>query len=94
MDKVKELLELLETWASAEQGDSYAIMDNVMALARDIDLSIKVEKKRVYGNDLIYIKSDHAAAINQLTGKLTIDTGNIEALKQLGFVVEVIAPEL
>jgi hypothetical protein len=56
--------------------------------------TIKVEKKRVYGNDLIYIKSEHAAAIKQLTGKLTIDKQNIEALEQLGYTIEAIAPEL
>ena len=59
-----------------------------------MDKLIKVEKKRVYGNDLIYIVSDHKEAINQLTGKLTIDQANIEALHKLGYTFQTIAPEL
>ena len=59
-----------------------------------MDKLIKVEKKRVYGNDLIYIKSGHAEHIRTLTGKQTIDHKDIEALKELGFEIEVIAPEL
>jgi hypothetical protein len=81
------------------------IMDNLHSGTPDYDairsalelmesMTIKVEKRRVYGNDLIYIKSAHAEAIKTLTGKLTIDKRDIEALKTLGFDVEVIAPEL
>jgi hypothetical protein len=55
---------------------------------------IKVEKKRVYGNDLIYVKSEHEPALVVLTGKLTINEKDISALKDLGFEFEVIAPEL
>lgn len=55
---------------------------------------IKVEKKRVYGNDLIYVISEHKHHIETLTGKLTIDKADIRALTNLGFDIEVVAPEL
>ena len=59
-----------------------------------MDNIIKVEKKSVYGNALVYVRSEHAEPIKKLTGKATIDKADIEALKVLGFAVEVIAPEL
>jgi hypothetical protein len=59
-----------------------------------MDKVIKVEKKTIYGRDLVYIRSDQAGHIKTLTGKETIDDQDIEALKQLGFEFEVIAPEL
>ena len=58
-----------------------------------MDKVIKVEVKSVYGNELIYIRSDHARYINQLTGKVTIDKYDIADLKHLGFEIEYIAPQ-
>jgi hypothetical protein len=55
---------------------------------------IKVEKKRVYGNELVYVKSEHEPALTVLTGKLTIDQADRNALTDLGFEFEVIVPEL
>jgi predicted transcriptional regulator len=46
---------------------------------------IRVQTKSVYGNDLMYVVSDHAAPIRALTGKKTIDNNDIEQLKKLGF---------
>jgi len=44
--------------------------------------------KSVYGNDLKYISGDETEkAIQQLTGKETIDDDDIEALEQLGHEV-------
>ena len=46
---------------------------------------IQVQTKSVYGNDLMYIVSEHAAPIRALTGKKTIDSNDINQLKKLGF---------
>tara|TARA_R100001082_G_scaffold50186_1_gene27187 strand:- start:1138 stop:1320 length:183 start_codon:yes stop_codon:yes gene_type:complete len=46
---------------------------------------IQVQTKSVYGNDLMYIVSEHAEPIKALTGKKTIDNNDIEQLKKLGF---------
>ena len=46
---------------------------------------IRVQTKSVYGNDLMYVVSDHAAPIRALTGKKTIDNNDVEQLKKLGF---------
>ena len=46
---------------------------------------IQVQTKSVYGNDLMYIVSEHAAPIRALTGKKTIDRNDINQLKKLGF---------
>jgi hypothetical protein len=59
-----------------------------------MDKVIKVEVKRVYGNDLVYIRSSHKDAVNQLTGKKTVNTADIKALRSLGLTVEVNLPEL
>ncbi len=60
-----------------------------------MDNIIKVEKKRVYGNDLIYIKNEpYRECLEQLTKKITIDKNDIASLEALGFKVEAIAPEL
>ena len=46
---------------------------------------IRVQTKTVYGNDLMYVVSEHAAPIRALTGKKTIDSNDINQLKKLGF---------
>lgn len=48
---------------------------------------ITIEKRNVYGNELIYVVSDHAKAISKLTGKKTIDENDIATLEELGFTV-------
>jgi len=46
---------------------------------------IQVQTRSVYGNDLMYVMSEHEEAIRGLTGKKTIDNNDIENLKKLGF---------
>lgn len=48
---------------------------------------IKVDIKNIYGNEMIYIISEHHKAIKALTGKKTISRIDIENLKSLGFRV-------
>ena len=55
---------------------------------------IKIETKSVYGNDLMYVVSEHAEAIQNLTGKKTIDASDIKQLKTLGFTCEASVPAL
>ena len=50
---------------------------------------INVEIKSHYGTEHIYITSDHAEAVQRLTGRKTITKGDIDALKKLGFTFEV-----
>ncbi len=46
---------------------------------------IEVLTKSVYGNELMYVVSEHAEPIKALTGKKTIDSNDINQLKKLGF---------
>ena len=55
---------------------------------------IKIETKSVYGNDLMYIVSEHAEAIQNLTGKKTIDASDMKQLRTLGFTLEAAVPTL
>ena len=55
---------------------------------------IKIETKSVYGNDLMYVVSEHAEAIQNLTGKKTIDASDIKQLKVLGLTFEAAVPAL
>ena len=55
---------------------------------------IKIETRSVYGNDLMYVVSEHAEAIQNLTGKKTIDASDIKQLRVLGFTLEAAAPAL
>jgi len=50
-----------------------------------MDKIIEVEFKEVYGNQLIYVRSEHKEALKTLTGKETINKREAEALKSLGF---------
>ena len=48
-------------------------------------MTIELELKNVYGNELIYIKDEQAKdAVQTLTGKKTIDYQDINALESLG----------
>lgn len=55
---------------------------------------ILVEKRNVWGNERIYIKSEHANAIRNLTSKETIDQTDIKNLRDLGFEFQVMTPTL
>lgn len=48
---------------------------------------IILEIKRNYGTDHSYIVSEHKEAVETLTGKKTVTSRDIEALKALGFTV-------
>lgn len=59
-----------------------------MILSLVMSEPIKIEVRTVYGNETIYVVSDHKEAIRQLTRKLTINYGDIDALKKLGFTFQ------
>ncbi len=46
-------------------------------------MDILIEKRNVYGNDLIYPLT-HVSAVMALTGRKTLSTRQIEALQELG----------
>ena len=51
---------------------------------------IEVERKEVYGNTLTYVKKESVRnSIRKLTGRKTLTDYDIEALKELGFVLVV-----
>ena len=51
-------------------------------------MTIEVERKEVYGNTLTYVKKESVRnSINKLTGRTTLTHYDIEALKELGFVL-------
>jgi len=51
---------------------------------------IQAKIKSVYGNDLIYIIDPMIAqAISRITGKKTIDRGNIQEFKNIGVIIEI-----
>lgn len=55
--------------------------------------TIKIYIKSVWGNDNIYIASEeHIEPVRMLTGKVTIDRNDIEALKALGLSFEQVVP--
>jgi hypothetical protein len=49
---------------------------------------ITVERKTVYGNDLIYPSCEKALAFAKLTGKKTFSLMDIKLMQFLGFDVE------
>jgi hypothetical protein len=49
---------------------------------------IEVERKEVYGNTLTYVQKESVRnSIKKLTGRKTLTDYDIEALKELGFVL-------
>lgn len=51
-------------------------------------MTIEVERKEVYGNTLTYVKEESVRnSIKKLTGRKTLTSYDIEALKELGFVL-------
>ncbi len=51
-------------------------------------MTIEVERKEVYGNTLTYVQKESVRnSIKKLTGRKTLTHYDIEALKELGFVL-------
>ena len=51
-------------------------------------MTIEVERKEVYGNTLTYVKKESVRnSIKKLTGRKTLTVYDVEALKELGFVL-------
>ena len=51
-------------------------------------MTIEVERKEVYGNTLTYVKNESVRnSIKKLTGRKTLTDYDVEALKELGFVL-------
>lgn len=51
-------------------------------------MTIEVTRKEVYGNTLTYVKKESVRnSIKKLTGRKTLTDYDIEALKELGFVL-------
>ena len=51
-------------------------------------MTIEVERKEVYGNTLTYVKNESVRnSIKKLTGRKTLTYYDVEALKELGFVL-------
>ena len=51
-------------------------------------MTIEVERKEVYGNTLTYVKKESVRkSIKKLTGRKTLTNYDVEALKELGFVL-------
>ncbi len=51
-------------------------------------MTIEVIKKEVYGNTLTYVKKESVRnSVQKLTGRKTLTSSDIEALKELGFVL-------
>ena len=51
--------------------------------------TIQIQRRNVYGNELLYVTSSHAHAVSLLTGKKTVSYTDIRALEQLGFLIEI-----
>jgi len=56
--------------------------------------TIKVEVKNVYGVERIYPICEYAKKFSMLTNTKTLDKDNIRIIKQLGFEIEAIRPQL
>jgi len=51
-------------------------------------MTIEVIRKEVYGNTLTYVKKESVRnSIKKLTGRKTLTDYDVEALKELGFVL-------
>tara|TARA_R100000773_G_scaffold39753_1_gene35342 strand:- start:61 stop:246 length:186 start_codon:yes stop_codon:yes gene_type:complete len=58
-----------------------------------MDQKITFVVRSNYGQNHLYVTSEHAEWVSQLTGKITINSYDIAALEALGFTVEQV-PEL
>ena len=51
-------------------------------------MTIEVERKEVYGNTLTYVQNESVRnSIKKLTGRKSLTDYDVEALKELGFVL-------
>jgi hypothetical protein len=51
-------------------------------------MTIEVIRKQVWGNDLTYVKEESVRnSVRKLTGRKSLTISDIEALKELGFVL-------
>lgn len=51
-------------------------------------MTIEVIRKQVWGNDLTYVKKESVRnSVRKLTGRKSLTSSDIEALKELGFVL-------
>jgi len=51
-------------------------------------MTIEVIRKEVWGNDLTYVKEESVRnSLRKLTGRKSLTISDIEALKELGFVL-------
>ena len=51
-------------------------------------MTIEVDRKEVYGNTLTYVRKESVRkSIKKLTGRKTLTDYDVEALKELGFVL-------
>ena len=51
-------------------------------------MTIEVIRKQVWGNDLTYVKGESVRnSVRKLTGRKSLTVSDIEALKELGFVL-------
>ena len=53
-----------------------------------MDKIIKVKIKNVYGNELIYVVSEHKDTLQKLTGRKTLTENDVKALQDLGFTFQ------
>ena len=52
------------------------------------EMTIEVIRKEVWGNELTYVKEESVRnSIRKLTGRKSLTISDIEALKELGFVL-------
>lgn len=59
-----------------------------------MNTKIKVTIKTQYGNQRIFVVSEHKEALRKLTGRETVTQSDIEALKALGYTFEVEQAEI
>jgi len=59
-----------------------------------MEKTIKVKVKEVYGNRRVYVQGDVKEPLQMLTGTVTLSVRHLDALKALGFTVEVEAEAL
>lgn len=52
-------------------------------------MSIQVQVKSVYGNEVVYPVCDKAKLFAKLAGTRTLTTASIEVIKALGYTLEV-----
>jgi hypothetical protein len=51
-------------------------------------MTIEVIRKEVWGNELTYVKEESVRnSVRKLTGRKSLTSSDIEALKELGFVL-------